>query len=280
MEYFPVTLVFCFGAILASFIHVCALRTHTGRSLNTPSHCLSCGARIRWYHLVPVLSYILLRGRCAECGARIPVRYVLVEVVLGVVFVLVYLFGNAATFGELIGQLVIVCVLAFIFLYDSAHYIIPDEATALLAGATTAYILLHTNNVDLLPALQTAGTSALLAGGFFYALHALSGGRWLGFGDVKLVVPLALLFTPAGVFSFITLSFWIGAVYGVGLLSVRSMKRYVQCMRCAPAYGTRCQRWGTMRTEVPFAPFLIVAFILIFIFDANVFALTYIFIPV
>jgi len=78
---------FGFGVIIGSFLNVLIYRFHTGKSLSGHSHCLSCGTRLCWFELLPLVSYLGLRGRCRTCGCRIPNRYFLVEFATGMAFV-------------------------------------------------------------------------------------------------------------------------------------------------------------------------------------------------
>ena len=82
-------LAFVFGGYIGSFLNVCIWRIPRGESIVwPPSHCPKCGARIRWYQNIPILSWFALRGRCAKCRQPISVRYVLVELLGGVLFLL------------------------------------------------------------------------------------------------------------------------------------------------------------------------------------------------
>src|SRR3989344_148921 len=80
----------CLGAIVGSYLNVLILRYNTGRSSQGRSSCMSCQKRLSWYELIPVLSYIVLRGRCRSCTSKISLQYPLVEGGLAVLFLLVY----------------------------------------------------------------------------------------------------------------------------------------------------------------------------------------------
>ncbi len=137
----------------------------------------------------------------------------------------------------------------------------------MLSSVVAAFWLLYT--------LQSEEGSTLFfhaAGGaaaflFFWLLWRVSDGRWLGYGDVKLAMPLGLLVGIGGVFSFIAFSFWIGAAISLLLMAFSSMLASGQS-------GLRFSRGPIrMKSEVPFAPFLILAFALVFLFEADVLAL-------
>jgi prepilin signal peptidase PulO-like enzyme (type II secretory pathway) len=115
----------------------------------------------------------------------------------------------------------------------------------------------HLNDITVALAAAGAGSA------FFYLLWKVSSGRWLGFGDVKLAFPLGLLVGPSAVFSFVVLSFWVGAVISLSLLAfgyVRGGKHRLQID----------QKALTMKSAVPFAPFLVASCIIIIFTDFNV----------
>ncbi len=106
---FPVALtlilfmVFCFGITVGSFLNVCIIRLPRGESLiKRSSHCMTCGEPIKWYDLIPVLSWFILRGKCRGCGEKISGRYPLVEALTGLVFVSTVVMFNAVSWGFLI----------------------------------------------------------------------------------------------------------------------------------------------------------------------------------
>lgn len=85
-------MVFLFGIAIGSFLNVCIYRLPTGESLiKKNSHCMTCGAPIKWYDLIPVFSWLFLRGKCRACGSKISGRYILVESLTGILFVLTFL---------------------------------------------------------------------------------------------------------------------------------------------------------------------------------------------
>lgn len=216
--------VFLFGVIIGSFLNVYIYRFHTGKSLAGHSHCLSCGTRLTWYELFPLLSYLGLRGRCRTCNCRITPRYFLVELMTGLLFAL------SLTLTKELWWLLLLCltmsVLVVITVYDFYHFIIPDALTfalTVLAGLILTYK--YTLVVFNLEQIFWSVVTALGASGFFLLLWLVSKGQWLGFGDVKLAFPLGLLVGPAAVFSFVVVSFWVGAAISLSILGWGRMKR-------------------------------------------------------
>lgn len=239
-------------------------RLHTGKSLSGQSHCLSCGKSLSWYDLFPVFSYFFLAGRCRQCGCRFTVRYALVEILTGVLFVASLYMVEAMLPLLLLWS--IMSILVVITVYDLRHFIIPDVLTVLLTIATVSYLFLITPvNTDYL--LYVDDVLAALAGaGFLFLLWWVSNGQWLGFGDVKLAFPLGLLVGAELVFSFIVWSFWIGAGVSVLLLLLGKMVRGKLRLPFLPSSLT-------IKSTVPFAPFLIAGCLLVFFLHIHVLTL-------
>jgi leader peptidase (prepilin peptidase) / N-methyltransferase len=253
---------FGFGVIIGSFLNVVLYRLHTGKSLSGRSHCLSCGKGLCAIELVPLLSYIGLVGRCRGCRSYIPIRYFIVELLSGVLFVLVYL--TSADLLTLVLGLTFVAVLILVGVYDLRHLIIPDELVLWL----TVVAMLSSGHTLLLAgeplSFAIAMGAAFLGSLFFYFLWQASSGTWIGFGDVKLAFPLGLMIGASGVFSMIVLAFWAGAIVGVGLLVLQALARRYKVFK--RYFG----RQMTMKSALPFAPFLIIGFLLVWFFEMNV----------
>lgn len=254
-----------FGLIIGSFLNVYIYRFHTGRSLSGNSHCLSCGTALKPYELVPMVSYLALRGRCRTCASHIPSRYFLVELLTSLLFVGVVL--SESSFWSLGIMLVMVSLLVVAAVYDLYHMVIPDEfvlAATVLALAKWLYLLAVG-----IPASEFLYSlaAALGAGLFFFSLWYFSKGTWIGFGDVKLVVPLALMLGYGATFSLVVLSFWIGAGVGLLLMAIQKLRRRGQ------PHLRLLDRELTMKSAIPFAPFLILGFLTVYLFGIDVVAL-------
>jgi leader peptidase (prepilin peptidase)/N-methyltransferase len=222
-------ILFVFGAIIGSFLNVFALRYNSGLSLGGRSACGSCGRQLAWFELVPVLSYLSLRGRCRSCRGRIPAQYPLVELWTALLFATLPLVFMP-----------VFCLYVAITVYDSRHKIIPDG----LAYASVALAL---------PAALLMGDRGLLdwlAGPILFAFFGLfwlaSKGRVMGLGDAKLALSIGLLLGAAQGFSAAVCAFWLGAAYGLALLVIKGSDTTIK----------RRSRL-TMKSEIPFAPFLV-----------------------
>lgn len=253
---------FGFGVIIGSFLNVYIYRFHTGKSLAGSSHCLSCGTDLKWYELWPLLSYIGLRGRCRTCGCKIPVRYFLVELATGLLFA--FSLTLSLDIVTILLLWFMMSVLVVITVYDLYHFIIPDRLTIILTGAVFVQMAYE---YWLSPVPVTTVVIQLLAslGGvsFLLFLWLISKGKWLGFGDVKLAFPLGLMVGAQYIFSFVVLSFWIGA--GISLLIIA----YLKLERGKDSLHLK-GRTLTMKSAVPFAPFLVASCLVILFTHFNV----------
>jgi leader peptidase (prepilin peptidase) / N-methyltransferase len=250
-----------FGLIIGSFLNVYIYRLHTGKSLAGHSHCMSCGTGLRPYELIPLLSYLFLRGRCRTCGCYIPIRYFIVELLTGMLFLAAYTI--ASSLPELVYLWSLLSILVVITIYDIRHFIIPDRLTLALVLVTLAWQarLLYLGGT--LYGLGVTLGAALLGAGFFYLLWFVSNGRWIGFGDVKLAFPLGMMVGPLAVFSMIVFSFWIGA--GVSLALIGTAKLIGGQFRLRNRIFSL-----TIKSVVPFAPFLVAGSLLTLFTQINV----------
>lgn len=248
--------VFIIGLALGSFLNVVVLRLNTGENLRGRSRCFSCLRKLEWPDLVPVVSYMAIRGRCRTCGSGISMQYPLVELAAGVLTAgAAYLmFGWAIPQDPIrIAQYVLAVKFLLILLaasvYDLRHKIIPDQLSIMLF--ITAVFLegiivwqqysFYIDEGFLLYDIMS-GVGAFL---FFAGIWFISKGEWMGFGDAKIALSIGLfLGFPHTVYALLA-AFWLGAIIGVALLASKKMGR---------------------KSEVPFAPFLALGTYIIFFF--------------
>ncbi len=216
-EPLPMATVFVLGLCLGSFLNVVIHRLPRGQSLaRPPSRCPRCGHGIRPWHNIPVLGWILLRGRCADCGLAISPRYPLVEAAGGGLF-LVAVTAFPTPLHSLAAAWLLLSLTAILFI-DLAHRIIPDEIS--LGGAALG-LLLAPWTVGFLPALigMAAGAGGLLLVGLTY--RRLRHRDGMGMGDVKLAAMLGAFLGLPGVVLTILLASLLGSLLGVSLILAR-----------------------------------------------------------
>lgn len=237
----PLNIIFVSGVglILGSFLNALLFRFNTGKSvLKGRSACMRCGHALRAQDLVPVLSFLLLGGKCRYCAARISWQYPAVEVAAGVLALLVYLQTGLTLW--FIYWLLVWMVLLFVVVYDLRHQIIPWSASLTLMA------------LGLVHALVFGTWWGIVLGLPLLMLSLVSSGRWMGWGDGFLQLSLgALLGLTAGLTA-LMVAFWTGAIVGIALMWAR--------------------RGVTMKTEVPFAPFLILGAAVAYFLHVDIFS--------
>ena len=246
MSYYYFTLFACFafslGACVASFLNVCIWRLPREESVVRPgSHCPNCNAPIRWYQNIPIVSWCCLRGRCANCHKPISPRYVIVELLGGVLFLLVYLqWAMPAILGRLpvLGLVPIVdpalmavealAVTGLILgsFIDLDHFYLPDRVTigGMVLGVPLSFLVPEMQGQeDRLSALYWSLGG--MAGAFFFLwgvgaiFSKLFRKEALGFGDVKLIGAIGAFWGPWAALFTVILSSVVGSVAGVALMA-------------------------------------------------------------
>lgn len=226
-------LAFVAGAVLGSFLNVCIRRVPLRQSIVSPrSHCPRCGAAIHAYDNIPIISFLMLRGRCRDCQQPISWRYPLVEIVTGLAMVvLVRHFGLVPELPVYVALVATLIVITFI---DLDHQIIPDVIT--LPGIIVGLVCAA---VGLGPSLAASIIGLLLGGGFLYAVAAayemLAGREGMGGGDIKLLAMIGAFLGWQGVLTTLLVASLSGALVGGFLILLR--------------------RVGS-RSPIPFGPFL------------------------
>lgn len=163
------------------------------------SRCLDCGYELKWYDLIPLVSWLSLRGRCRHCHRRIGSFEPLIELGTAAFFVGSYLLWPYPLDSSLeIGRLVIWLLsgvgLAILFSYDAKWFLLPDGINYALIGLGAASALLTiAGAADTFSAITNVAGSVALTGGLYAILYYVSRGKWVGFGDVKLSIGLGLL---------------------------------------------------------------------------------------
>ncbi len=240
--------VFAFGLLVGSFLNVVIYRYNTGLSpIKGRSCCFSCGKTLRWYELLPVISYLWQGRKCRSCKSVLSSQYIAVELVTAFLFTVISLrLGLQEVFfvpAEVLFWWVVASVLIVITVYDLRHTVIPD-GLALLMGIL-GLVSLYARGGGILD-LAVGLVTALIFAGIWY----FSGGRAMGLGDAKLVLGVGWLLPYERAISAILASFWLGAIIGVALLVLQRKKI-------------------TMKTEIPFAPFLAAGFFSVFLLDIS-----------
>lgn len=210
IQLYTAIIIFLFGAVIGSFLNVCIFRLPKGEDIvKSRSHCTGCGSILKWYDLIPVLSYILLRGRCRSCGQRISPQYPLVETANAVIYVII--FGR---FGMDL-KTAIYCALASALIVLS----VIDFRTMEIPVGINIFILL----LGILGLIADINMWQEHIIGFFavslplYIIYMATKGRGIGGGDIKLMAAAGLLLG----WKLIALSLVTGCILGSVIHIVR-----------------------------------------------------------
>jgi len=246
--------IFVFGAIVGSFLNVVGLRWGI-KTIQGRSECPSCHKTLRWFELIPALSFLFQVGRCRSCNTKISWQYPLIELWTGLVFASIFYVINPTNLlatSHYLLVTVIFCIYIVILIYDWYHKIIPDELvySSIFLALLIPLFFIHYSLLDWL-----AGP-ILFA--FFGLLWLLSKGRAMGFGDAKLGLSVGLFLGASQGFSAIILAFWIGALGSLAFIFLNKFG-FIKGVKGL-----------TMKSEVPFGPAIIVATWLALIFDLNI----------
>lgn len=226
---------FLLGLCIGSFLNVCIHRMPRGESVNFPgSHCPSCGKAIRWHDNIPVVSYLLLGGKCRACRAPFSSRYMWVEILTGVIFAAHGLFFDP---GVLLAvRLVFAAILIALFFIDLEHQLLPDALT--FPGIAVGLIA----SLFVQPGWQASGLGAALGAGILLLIRWVwkraTGVDGMGLGDVKMLAMIGAVLGWQAVWLVLFFASLAGAITGVAIASAGR---------------------GSMKSKLPFGTFLAVA---------------------
>jgi prepilin signal peptidase PulO-like enzyme (type II secretory pathway) len=241
------------GLIVGSFLNALSFRFNTGKSiLHGRSACMRCGHTLHALDLIPLVSYLLLGGKCRYCGTKISLQYPAVEAIAALLGYGVYMTTpEPLSFAF---WFVVWMVLLFIVIYDLRHTIIPWSCSFLLLFLSIISLFLFGTPT---PSMLLAGPALALP---LLLLSLFSGGTWMGWGDGALELSLGWLLGLLPGLTALALGIWSGAIVGI-LLVVYSQ---------LPALKAKVG--FTMKSELPFAPFLALGASLVYFFHVDLFS--------
>lgn len=237
---------FVFGTIIGSFLNVVALRFNTGMTLGGRSRCFSCGKDLFWYELIPLFSFLFQKGSCTKCGSKISYQYPTVEFITGVLFTLIiYFYPPVDLYSSVhtLFYLIITGILIVISIYDIKHKIIPDSLSYSFAIIAFLHMFISKDLSIVIPHWYDLLSGPILAFPLAF-LWVISKGKWLGLGDVKLLLGVGFTLGLFDAISSFILSFWIGAFMGI-------LWMYIVHKKLKRGY------------EIPFGPYIIVSMYII-----------------
>lgn len=216
-------IVFLIGVSIGSFINVVVYRTNAGKGLGGRSCCTQCHHVISWWELIPVIGFLILRGKCRQCRTAISAEYPLVEGVTGLLFLGIYAryvyaidIGPIDALQYMFRDMVFASILITLFLYDLKYFLILDRFSLPAMGVAVGV------NLWMGVSLSSMLLAAAVVGGFFLLQFSISRGRWIGGGDIRMGVLMGLMLGWPLALLAVFFAYALGAI--VGLFLLRSKK--------------------------------------------------------
>ena len=234
---------FLFGTVIGSFLNVCIYRIPRGEEVvRTPSHCPDCGTGLRWYELIPIVSFLLQKGRCRSCNKRLSIQYPVVEAANG----FFYLWILRKLGYQPLGVLYCLCTSALIVIavIDWRSFEIPPGCNFFIGGLGVIRLLQDFSGWK----EQVIGF--FVVSGLFFLIHLLTNGRGIGGGDIKLMAAAGFLIGWKNILLALAIGSIAGSVIHITLMKLKNKNRILAFgpylafgIFCAMLYGDELISW-------------------------------------
>ena len=248
--------IFIFGTIIGSFLNVCIFRIPLEQSIAfPPSHCMGCGKKLKWYDMFPIISWIILKGKCRYCKTKISYRYPLVECITGIIFLAIYLkYGFAF---DTIKFCIFASLIIVIGLIDLDT---TDVYTSTIITGIISFIILSILNFTLFKvhfinqfSILDYNLGGIIGGGLILIViivtNIIINANGMGTGDAEICLICGLFLGIKGVVFMLFLAVVIGGVVGITLILLKKKKK---------------------KDYIPFGPFIAVSSIIAVLFGAGI----------
>lgn len=244
--------IFILGLCIGSFLNAWIWRLNRDESMfGRRSYCPKCKKQLKNLDIIPLLSFLFLGAKCRFCKKKISWQYPLVELAVGILYVIAFwvVVNNIGT--DIVGQVSLwlywyfIAILIVIFVYDLKHYLIPDKVTI------PAMVIVFILNLVLGVGFVNLALGAIIGAGFFWVQHYLSKGKWVGGGDIRLGALIGFMLGQYGILITLFIAYITGAVVGLGLLAAGKKK---------------------LQSKMPFGPFLSIAAIIALLWGQRILA--------
>jgi len=247
MEIMFYVMIFVLGLCFGSFVNMLVYRTAVRYKLKRlprfarndvggRSFCDYCGKQLSWYENIPVISWLILKGKTKCCHKKLPISYPITELITGLLLILNFQFlisNDQLNWLTVLLSLIIIVFLVFSAVFDLKYMILPDFSTIVLIVMAFVLLFVETPRGA---SLQSGVLSALVAAGFLLILNLITKGKGMGMGDVKLAIFMGLFLGPQKTIVAFYVAFIVGAIYGLILMALKKAKK---------------------KSQIPFGPFLI-----------------------
>lgn len=226
---------------MGSFFNVIIFRFNTGRGvIKGRSRCDNCLSIIKWFDLIPVLSFFILRGRCRKCKEKMSPLYPIVEISTATALIMLLLKTTVLSYLTALNIFIVLLFVLIVFI-DARYLIIPDKVLILLLVTAISLKIAGSNANPLSLLISSLGLTS-----FFAILFLVSKGRWIGLGDIKLIFIVSLLLGYPLSYIALVSSVWAASIFSLTLLAAKR---------------------ATLKTEIPFGAFLSVTTIIFVVFN-------------
>ncbi len=216
-----------FGLIVGSFLNVIILRTEQSETLGGRSHCNKCQKTLRWYELIPIVSFLIQRGRCRSCNTQISIQYLLVEVLTAILFTIagqyaLMLFWSPFSIVFFIGLgllFIIFSLIIILSIYDVRTKRVPVRWLMYLVVTSILYLVVYYIDSDIfLLGSFIPHMLGILVGVPFLVIYLLSSGRLIGFADIEIITWMGMMLGVAAGWDAVILAFYLGAIFAIGFV--------------------------------------------------------------
>jgi len=252
LEIVYVIFVAIFGLCIGSFLNVLVFRLHDKKTLLGRSECSNCHHVLGVFDLIPLFSFLSLKGKCRYCKEKISWQYFLVELATSILFVSVFVFNYFLLDFNLflfIRDLIVVSSFITIFVYDSKYMEIPDGISIPTA------VLIAIFNFIVYKDIQSILFGATFGAMFFIVQFIISKGKWIGGGDIRMGLIIGILFGAQQAVVAIFLSYFIGAIYSIPILVNKYFNK------------NKIENMEIDQNILPLAPFLVIGSLLVLFFS-------------
>lgn len=236
--------IFLIGLAVGSFFNVIIFRFNTGRGvIKGRSKCGNCLSVVKWFDLIPILGFFMLKGRCRKCKGKISPLYPIVEISTATTLLLLLLKTTVVSYLTVLNIFIVLLFVLIVFI-DARYFVIPDKILVILLAAVIGLKIVGDNTHPLYLLISSLGLTS-----FFVILFLVSRGRWIGLGDIKLIFVICLLLEYPLSYIALVLSVWAASLFSLTLLATKR---------------------ATLKTEIPFGAFLSVTTVIFVVFNHGI----------
>lgn len=260
LSIFGSIILFVFGLLIGSFLNATAGRWGTSRQNAKRSKCFQCGEKLTVVNLIPILSWLFQRGRCSSCFGSISARYPLIELMTAITFIGISVIAPSITW--LVFYLVVASIMILISLIDFDQFIIPHELSVSLIVLAWAQLFISPTTLTSTQPTWWHFLAGPILATFFWGLWLITKGKGMGFADGTLALSIGWFLGLSMGITAVMSSFWIGTVISLLIITNAKLKNHSKTL--------------SLKSAIPFGPYLVISFLLVLIFNLDLFSKFYV----